>query len=67
MTGQTAANIDFAGRLSGALIPYLALIVGLAFLLLMVAFRSVLVPLKAVGGFLLTIGAAFGALVAVFQ
>ncbi|MDA0172549.1 MMPL family transporter [Solirubrobacter taibaiensis] len=67
VTGQTAANIDFAGRLSGALIPYLALIVGLAFLLLMVAFRSILVPLTAVGGFLLTIGAAFGALVAVFQ
>ena len=67
MTGQTAANIDFAGRLSGALIPYLALIVGLAFLLLMIAFRSILVPLTAVGGFLLTIGAAFGALVAVFQ
>ena len=67
MTGQTAANIDFAGRLSGALIPYLASIVGLAFLLLMVAFRSILVPLTAVGGFLLTIGAAFGALVAVFQ
>jgi RND superfamily putative drug exporter len=67
VTGQTAANIDFAGRLSGALIPYLALIVGLAFLLLMIAFRSILVPLTAVGGFLLTIGAAFGALVAVFQ
>ncbi len=67
MTGQTAANIDFAGRLSSALAPYLALIVGLAFLLLMVAFRSILVPLTAVGGFLLTIGAAFGTLVAVFQ
>jgi RND superfamily putative drug exporter len=67
VTGQTAANIDFAGRLSDALIPYLAMIVGLAFLLLMIAFRSILVPLTAVGGFLLTIGAAFGALVAVFQ
>lgn len=67
VTGQTAANIDFAGRLSGALLPYLALIVGLAFLLLMIAFRSILVPLTAVGGFLLTIGAALGALVAVFQ
>ncbi|RKQ92736.1 RND superfamily putative drug exporter [Solirubrobacter pauli] len=67
VTGQTAANIDFADRLSDALIPYLALIVGLAFLLLLVAFRSILVPLTAVGGFLLTIGAAFGTLVAVFQ
>jgi len=67
VTGQTAANIDFADRLAGALIPYLALIVGLAFVLLVVAFRSILVPLTAVGGFLLTIGAAFGTLVAVFQ
>jgi len=67
VTGPTAANIDFADRLSSALIPYLAVIVGLAFLLLMIAFRSILVPLTAVGGFLLTIGAVFGALVAVFQ
>lgn len=67
VTGPTAANIDFADRLAAALVPYLAVIVGLAFLLLMVAFRSILVPLTAVAGFLLTIGAAFGALVAVFQ
>jgi RND superfamily putative drug exporter len=67
VTGPSAANIDFADRLSRALLPYLAVIVGLAFLLLMVAFRSVLVPLTAVGGFLLTIGATLGALVAVFQ
>jgi len=67
VAGPTAASIDFADRLSSALVPYLALIVGLAFLLLMIAFRSILVPLTAVGGFLLTIGAAFGALVAVFQ
>ncbi|MDA0136894.1 MMPL family transporter [Solirubrobacter deserti] len=67
VTGPTAANIDFADRLSGALVPYLAVIVGLAFVLLTLAFRSILVPLTAVGGFLLTIGAAFGALVGVFQ
>jgi RND superfamily putative drug exporter len=67
VTGRTAANIDFAGRLSGALVPYLAMIVGLAFLLLMIAFRSIVVPLTAVAGFLLTIGATLGALVAVFQ
>jgi len=67
VTGPTAANIDFADRLSSALVPYLAVIVGLALLLLTIAFRSILVPLTAVGGFLLTIGAAFGALVAVFQ
>jgi len=67
VTGPTAGNIDFADRLSHALIPYLAVIVGLALLLLTIAFRSILVPLTAAGGFLLTIGAAFGALVAVFQ
>jgi RND superfamily putative drug exporter len=67
VTGPTAAAIDFADRLSSAFLPYLAVIVGLAFLLLTVAFRSILVPLTAVGGFLLTIGATFGALVAVFQ
>jgi RND superfamily putative drug exporter len=53
--------------MGASLIPYLALIVGLAFLLLTIAFRSLLVPITAVGGFLLTIGAALGAMVAVFQ
>jgi RND superfamily putative drug exporter len=67
VTGPTAADIDFADRLSRALVPYVAVIVGLAFLLLTIAFRSILVPLTAVGGFLLTIGASLGALVAVFQ
>jgi RND superfamily putative drug exporter len=44
-----------------------ATIVGLAFVLLMIAFRSILVPLTAVGGFLLTIGATLGALVAIIK
>ena len=52
MTGQTAANIDVSDKLADAMLPYLALIVGLAFLLLMLVFRSVLVPLKATIGFL---------------
>jgi RND superfamily putative drug exporter len=67
VTGQTAINIDVADRMGSALPPYIAVVVGLALLLLMVAFRSVLVPLTAVAGFLLTIGAALGAMVAVFQ
>ena len=67
VTGQTAVNIDVADKLGSALIPFLAIVVGLALLLLMVAFRSILVPLTAVGGFLLTIGAAFGGLVTIFQ
>ncbi|NUK83436.1 MMPL family transporter [Streptomyces lunaelactis] len=67
VTGQTALFIDFSKTLDDALLPYLALVVGLAFLLLMVVFRSVLVPLKAALGFLLSVGAALGAVVAVFQ
>jgi RND superfamily putative drug exporter len=67
VTGQTALFIDFSQTLSDALLPYLALVVGLAFLLLLLVFRSVLVPLKAALGFLLSVSAALGALVAVFQ
>ncbi|MER7675104.1 MMPL family transporter [Streptomyces sp. NPDC096934] len=67
VTGSTAMNIDFSQKLNDALIPYLALVVGLAFLLLIVVFRSVLVPLKAALGFLLSVMAALGAVVAVFQ
>ena len=50
-----------------ALVFYLAVVVGLAVLLLLVAFRSVLVPLTAIAGFLLTIGASFGVVTLVFQ
>ncbi|MFE4828816.1 MMPL family transporter [Streptomyces sp. NPDC056672] len=67
VTGATAMNIDFSEKMNDALIPYLALVVGLAFLLLMLVFRSVLVPLKAALGFLLSVVAALGAVVAVFQ
>ncbi|MDT9685705.1 MMPL family transporter [Streptomyces sp. TRM76323] len=67
VSGQTAMNIDFSQKMNDALLPYLALVVGLAFLLLMVVFRSVLVPLKAALGFLLSVVAALGAVVAVFQ
>ncbi|KOU57418.1 membrane protein [Streptomyces sp. MMG1533] len=67
VTGTTAMNIDFSQKLTDALIPYLALVVGLAFLLLIVIFRSILVPLKAALGFLLSVLAALGAVVAVFQ
>ncbi|MBB5789908.1 MMPL family transporter [Jiangella mangrovi] len=67
VTGATAVNIDFSERMTEALLPYLALVVGLSFVLLMLVFRSLLVPLKAALGFLLTMGATFGAIVAVFQ
>ncbi|MET7746453.1 MMPL family transporter [Streptomyces sp. NPDC005385] len=67
VTGTTAMNVDFSQRMNDALVPYLTLVVGLAFLLLMLVFRSVLVPLKAALGFLLSVAAALGAVVAVFQ
>jgi putative drug exporter of the RND superfamily len=67
VTGLTAINIDVSTQLANALIPYLAVVVGLAFLLLMLVFRSLLVPIKATVGFLLSIAATFGAVVALFQ
>ncbi|MGY0233877.1 MMPL family transporter [Longispora urticae] len=67
VTGSTAMNVDFSQKMNDALLPYLALVVGLAFLLLMLVFRSILVPLKAALGFLLSVVAALGAVVAVFQ
>ncbi|MFG2004848.1 MMPL family transporter [Spirillospora sp. NPDC048911] len=67
VTGTTALNIDISEAMSDALIPYLSVVIGLAVLLLMVVFRSILVPVKAALGFLLSVGAAFGVLVAVFQ
>lgn len=67
VTGQTAILSDLSESLTKALVPYLALVVGLAFLVLMLVFRSVLVPLTATLGFVLSIGATFGATVAIFQ
>jgi len=67
VTGLTAINIDMSDKLGDALLPYLAIVVGLAFILLTLVFRSLLVPLKATVGFLLSIAATFGAVVAVFQ
>ncbi|RVW08441.1 MMPL family transporter [Prescottella agglutinans] len=67
VTGQTALEGDISERLQDALVPYLAVVVGLAFVLLMLVFRSLLVPLTATLGFLLSVLATFGATVAVFQ
>lgn len=67
LTGVTALGIDISDTLSDALPIYLMVVVGLSFLLLTLVFRSILVPLKATAGFLLTIGATFGATVAIFQ
>ena len=67
VTGTTAIQIDINKKLSDAMPVYLAVVVGLSFIILMVAFRSVLIPIKATLGFLLSVAAMFGALVAVFQ
>jgi RND superfamily putative drug exporter len=67
VTGLTAVSVDVARTLDDALPVYLAIVVGLALVLLVLVFRSLLVPLIGVLGFLLTIGASFGATVAVFQ
>ncbi|SEO55309.1 MMPL family transporter [Amycolatopsis saalfeldensis] len=67
VTGATAIGIDISALLSASLVPFALIVVGLAFLLLMVAFRSLVVPLKATLGFLLSVGASLGAVVAVFQ
>ncbi|MFF5635963.1 MMPL family transporter [Streptomyces sp. NPDC012825] len=67
ITGQTAMAIDVAAKLGDALPLFIGVIVLLALVLLAIAFRSVLVPLKAALGFLLSVGASLGASVWVFQ
>jgi RND superfamily putative drug exporter len=67
VTGTTAMNIDTNDKLAAALPKYIAVVVGLALLLLTVVFRSILVPIKAVAGFLLSIAASLGLVVWVFQ
>lgn len=67
VTGPTAVAIDVSDRLSASLVPFAALVVGLSLILLLVVFRSIIVPIKAAAGFLLSIGATLGAVVAVFQ
>ncbi|WP_166135260.1 MMPL family transporter [Nocardioides ochotonae] len=67
ITGLTAITTDVSDRLDDALPVYLAVVIGLAFILLMLVFRSILVPLTATFGFLLSVLATLGVTVAVFQ
>ncbi len=67
VTGFTAVGIDVSDRLGSALLPFGILVVGLSLVLLAMVFRSVAVPFKAAVGFLLSVGAAFGATAAVFE
>ncbi|GLU86972.1 hypothetical protein Kosp01_17180 [Kocuria sp. NBRC 114282] len=67
VAGTTAANIDVSQVLSDALPVYLAVVVVISMVLLILVFRSILVPVIASLGFLLSLLAAFGAVVAVYQ
>ena len=67
LTGATVANIEVSERLADALPLYLTMVIGLSLVLLTLVFRSILVPLVATGGFLLSVAASFGAIVAVYQ
>ena len=67
VAGGVAIGVDFTEYLAARLPWFFAAVLGLSFLLLMVVFRSLLVPLKAVVMNLLSIGAAYGIVVAVFQ
>ena len=67
LTGLTAVQMDITEELASAMPLYLAIVVGLAIVLLMIVFRSILVPLVAGLGFLLSVGAAFGLTVLVWQ
>ncbi|MGB8858516.1 MAG: MMPL family transporter [Ilumatobacteraceae bacterium] len=65
--GQTAGDVDFSEQMASRLPVFIGAVLVLSFLLLLLVFRSILVPLKAVLLNLLSIGAAYGVLVAVFQ
>lgn len=57
VTGSTAVSVDVAAKLNSALIPFAAVVIGLSLLLLLLVFRSLVVPLKAAAGFLFSIAA----------
>ncbi|GAB2768693.1 MMPL family transporter [Amycolatopsis magusensis] len=67
VTGITAVGIDVSAQLGSALLPFGVLVAGLSLVLLAMVFRSIWVPVKATAGYLLSVGAAFGATSFVFQ
>jgi RND superfamily putative drug exporter len=67
VTGNTALSADVSSRLQGRMAWFLAAVIGLSFLVLMLVFRSIWVPIKAAALNVLSIGAAYGVIVAVFQ
>ncbi len=67
LTGTTAVLIDMADKMAAALPVFMAIVIGLTTILLLVVFRSIVVPLKAAVAILLSIASAFGVVVAIFQ
>jgi RND superfamily putative drug exporter len=67
VSGDAAGSEDFANQLSSRLPLIFAFVFGLAFLLMLVTFRSIVIPIKAIVLNLLSVGAAYGVLVLVFQ
>jgi RND superfamily putative drug exporter len=65
--GQTAGYIDLATQIADKLPMMIAIVVGLSFIVLLLAFRSLLVPVKAAAMNLLSVAAAYGVVTAVFQ
>ncbi|WP_125778145.1 MMPL family transporter [Antribacter gilvus] len=67
VAGQASGNIDVSKQLADALPAYLAIVVGLSLLILVVVFRSILVPVIGTLGFVLSLFAALGGVVAIYQ
>lgn len=67
VTGQTASTLDDTSIITSSTIPAFVFILGLSFVILLVVFRSIVVPLKALVMNLLSVGAAYGLMVLVFQ
>jgi RND superfamily putative drug exporter len=67
LTGTTAGAVDFTQRIAGRMLWLILAVVAIAFILLTVAFRSVVIATKAAILNLLSIGAAYGVIVAIFQ
>ena len=67
LTGAVPANIDFSDFLGGRILVFYGAVLAVSFLLLMMVFRSILVPIKAVIMNMLSISAAYGVVVAIFQ
>ncbi|PFG41005.1 RND superfamily putative drug exporter [Georgenia soli] len=67
VAGAASGNIDISEKLSNALPAYLGLVIGLSLIILVLVFRSILVPVIATGGFILSVFAAFGGVTAIYQ